>query len=238
MRMLLLTVLVLAGLPVSTALAQRVLLQSEVASDTLYSGFGPNRGYYNHLYLGYAPVIGEASAPGAALRYGASGDFFVGIRNKVRLHQALAVGIDLRLDWLTYSLVQNAAKTVPNAQQHSTENLSLQQLQTEVFTRFNVGRRGNAIGRYLDLSGWGGYVIGSSHSYTDRPGTNGTRKTVVTERGLSYVTRWPYGVGARVGSGRYALLLRYRLSDSYRGAEKELYPEMPRWLVGLELGWL
>jgi hypothetical protein len=113
----------------------------------------------------------------------------------------------------------------------------LPQLQTEAFLRLNYGRRGNAIGRYVDVVGWGGWVLSSVHHTEDSPASAG-RKVQTAERGLSYVNRWSYGSGLRVGSGRFALVSRYRLSDVFRPAYRAQYPELPRWVLGLELSWL
>jgi len=224
------------GMSVLTAQAQRVLLRADVAQDTLPTNSGPNRTYFSHLYFGYSFVVGSASGPGADLRFGRSGELQAGLRHKVRLNQTLALGLDARYARLTYSLKQNDQKTVPTTTQYDREHLSLSQLQGEAFVRLNAGRRGNAIGHYLDLLGWGGWVMGSSHRY-EQPATAGAKTQHVTERGLQYVQRWPYGVGARLGSGRYAVVGRYRLSSAFDGAAQGRYPELPRWTVGLELGW-
>lgn len=219
-----------------TAHAQRVLLRGNVASDTLRSTTGPNRAFFQHLYLGYAAVVGESAGPGAKVRYGASGETFVGVRQKYRLTQHAALGLDLRYARLVYQLAQNADKVLPTTEQHKRESLALPHLQLEVFGRLNLGQRGNVVGRYLDLTGWGGWVMSTAHRYEDAPGPNGAGRVEVTERQLNYLRRWSYGVGARLGSGRYALVGRYRLADTFTNTAAARYPELPRWLVGLELG--
>lgn len=217
--------------------AQRVLLQSVVAEDTVYDQFGPNRRFFNHLYLGYMPVIGRAAGAGAKLRYGSSAEFMVGVRNKFRLSEPLSTGFDLRFVRLTYDLAQTSGKVLPTTELHYRESLAMSQLQLEAFVRLNVGQRGNVIGRYLDLTGWGGWALSTAHRFEDKPST-GPKKVQLTENGLPYLRRWPYGVGARLGSGRYAAVARYRLSDTFTSAASLLYPELPRWTVGVELGWL
>ena len=221
-----------------TAQAQRVLLRADVAADTTFGQVGPNRTYFAHFFFGYAAVVGRPAGPGADLRFARSGEVFLGLRNKLRLSQTLALGLDLRYARLGYYLRQNDQKTLPTPALHDSEHLALQQLQGEAFLRLNYGRRGNSIGRYVDVLGWGGWVVGTRHAYEDRPGPNGATKVQVTERGLPYLARWPYGVGARVGRRRLALVGRYRLSDTFAGAARLRYPELPRLTLGLELGWL
>ena len=228
----------LTGCVTLPALAQRVLLHADVAEDTTFTRVGPNRAYFSHFFIGYTAVVGQPADPGADLRFANSGEFFLGLRNKFRLSQTVAVGLDLRYARLGYYLEQNDQKILPTPAQHHRELLALQQLQGDAFVRFNYGRRGNSIGRYVDLLGWGGYLLGSLHYYEDRPGPNGTKKLNVTERGLPYLQRWPYGVGARVGFRRLALIGRYRFSDTFVGAARQQYPELPRLLLGVELSWL
>lgn len=225
----------LLGIP--AAQAQSVLLRGDVAADTLRSDMGPNRTFFSHFYLGYAAVVGEFDGPGAELRYARSGEIFVGMRQKFRLSQAAAVGLDLRYARLVYHLAQNDQKILPTPAQHQRETIALPQTQAEVYGRLNIGRRGNVVGRYLDLTGWGGWIIGSAHHYVDKPGPNGSGRVEVTERKLNYINRWVYGVGARLGSGRYALVGRYRLADSFKDlADAPRYPEFPRLVLGLEVG--
>ncbi|QIL74574.1 hypothetical protein [Hymenobacter sp. HDW8] len=225
----------LLGIP--AAQAQNVLLRGNVAADTLRSNTGPNRAFFSHFYLGYAAVVGKADNAGAELRYGRSGEMFVGMRQKYRLSQAAAVGLDVRYARLVYHLAQNDQKILPTPDQHQRETIALPQAQAEVYGRLNMGRRGNVVGRYLDLTGWGGWIISTAHHYVDKPGPNGAGRVEVTERKLNYLNRWSYGVGARLGSGRYALVARYRLADTFKElADAPRYPEFPRLVVGVELG--
>jgi hypothetical protein len=219
------------------AQAQNVLLRGNVAADTLRSDTGPNRTFFSHFYVGYAAVVGKFDGLGAELRYGRSGEVFVGMRQKYRLSQTVAAGVDLRYTRSVYHLAQNDQKILPTPDQHQSETMALPQAQAEVYGRLNIGRRGNVVGRYLDLAGWGGWIISSAHHYVDKPGSNGAGRVEVTERQLNYVNRWSYGVGARLGSGRYALVARYRLADSFKElADAPRYPEFPRQVIGLELG--
>ena len=218
------------------AQAQRVLLHAEPAADSVPPRYGPNRAFYQHLFAGYSPVVGAAAGPGAALRYPQSAESFLGVRNKFRLSKVLATGLDVRYARLQYQLKQTSGKQLPNAQLHSRESLILSQLQLEPFLRLGFGRRGNVIGHYLDVSGWGGWALATTHYYEDQPGTGGGTRTVVKERQPDYLRRWSGGVGARLGSGRYALVARYRLSSTFTPVADPAYAELPRWLLGLELG--
>ena len=220
----------LLGLP---ARAQQVLVQANVADDTVKTTFGPNRRYFGHLYLGYGLVVG-AAAPGAALRYGpASAELWAGGRLKYRLTQALALNLDLGYAYGRYGLVQNGQKTVPTPALHRRESLDLHQLGSEVSLRLNAGRRGNSVGRYLDVLAGGSWVAGTAHRAEDDPAPGiGSVETI--EHGLRYLRPWLAGVGVRLGVDRYALTARYRITSAFR--PEFGFPELPRWRVGVEVG--
>ena len=56
-------------LALPAARAQQVLVQANVADDTVKTTFGPNRRLFGHGYLGFGLLAGPAG-PGAGLRYG------------------------------------------------------------------------------------------------------------------------------------------------------------------------
>ncbi|MDQ2769070.1 MAG: hypothetical protein M3Y54_01040 [Bacteroidota bacterium] len=216
------------------AQAQQVLVQANVADDTLKTTFGPNRRYFGHGYVGYGQVGGPAG-PGAAVRYGHySSELRLGGRLKVRLNQTLAVHTDLAYAFQRFELAQQAAKTIPSPALHERETFSLHQVAADAGLRLNYGRRGNTVGRYLDLLAGGSWVAASSHSTSEVPGP-GVASREVTEHGLAYFRRWSGSTSARLGFDRYALTARYRLTPTFTAAYAG-WPELPRWVFGVELG--
>ena len=223
----------LAALP-TLGRAQQVLVEANVAADTLQPGFGPNRRWFGHGYVGLGLVAGPAEA-GAALRYGVySGESRVGLRLKRRLSQAFALHADLAYTYLRYELAQQAGKTLPGPQLHEREALTLHQAGSELGLRLNYGRRGNAVGRYLDVLAGGNWVFASRHTVQDAP-PPGTTSLEITEAGLMYLRRWTGSAGARLGFDRYALTARYRLTPTFT-PDFAAWPELPRWVLGVELG--
>ena len=226
--------LLLVGLAGPAAHAQQVLVQANVADDTTKNALGPNRRYFGHLYVGYGVVAGPAGW-GAGLRYGLpSAELRGGARLKLRFSQALAVNLDASYAYLRYELTQNDQKTVPTPQLHRREYLGLHRLGAETSLRLNAGRRGNVVGRYLDLLAGGGWVAASTHTTEDAPAP-GVGSVETTEYGLPYLRRWTGHLGARLGVDRYALAGRYRVSSAF-GPAHGAWPELPRWVLGLEVG--
>ncbi len=216
------------------AQAQQVLVQANVTDDTTKTIFGANRNYFGHLYAGYGLVAGPAGT-GAGLHYGlGSAELRLGGRLKFRFTQALALNLDLGYAYQRYQLAQNGQKTVPSPDLHRRESLGQHQLFSEASLRLNAGRRGNTIGHYLDLLAGGGWSVGTSHVTQDDPGP-GIGSVETTERGLPYLRRWTGSVGARLGADRYALVGRRRLTSVF-GSEYADWPELPRWILGFEIG--
>jgi len=224
--------LALAGAP--AARAQQVLVQANVANDTIKTTFGPNRRYFGHAYLGYGLLAGPAGR-GAELKAGlASAELRGGGRFKVRFTQAVALNLDLGYAYQHFSLAQTDHKLVPAPARHREESLGLHQLYSEISLRLNAGRRGNSVGSYLDLIAGGGWVAATSHSTEDEPAP-GIGSVETTERGLPYLRRWTGSAGARLGFDRYALVGRYRLTSAF-GPAYVAWPELPRWVLGVEIG--
>ncbi|MBJ6144696.1 hypothetical protein [Hymenobacter sp. BT559] len=220
------------------ARAQQVLLQADVARDTLPPRTGPNRRYFGHFYTGYGLVLGGSSA-GLPLRYGVgSTEVQLGGRLKRRFTDNLALTADLRYAYLRYALAQDAGpKAPPFGPLHDTETLTYHQLQGEIGLRLNAGLRprGNVVGTYLDLLAYGGPTLGANHTTIDETTTEG--RLEVTRHQPPYLQRWLGGVGLRLGSGPLALVGRYRLSEALRPLEGGAPLQPPRYVLGLEIGW-
>jgi hypothetical protein len=225
---LLFLVLLAAG---PAARAQQVLLQTDVANDTLPARTGPNRRYFGHLYAGYALAVGPSAL---GVKYGlSSSEFQLGGRLKRRLGGLLALNADLRYAYLRYGLAPEVARPAPLGSGFDTQLFSYHQVQGEASLRLTPGRRrGNTVGRYLDLLAYGGRALATTYA-TQGPAPGGGQLEVVAHE-PPYLARWLGGVGARVGSNSVALVGRYRLSNAL---ENSLLPEPPRLVLGLEVGW-
>ncbi|GAA4505979.1 hypothetical protein GCM10023172_34620 [Hymenobacter ginsengisoli] len=218
-------------LTTSAAHAQQVLLQTDVGQDTIPSRTGPNRRYFGHLYVGYTLAAGPSAL---GLAYGfPSSEFQLGGRLKRRLGALVAFNTDLRYAYLRYGLDPGASRPGPFGSGFDSQFFSYHQLQGEASLRLNpYRRRGNTVGRYLDVLAYGGWAFATTYA-TAGPGPSGGRLEVVAHQ-PDYLARWQGGVGLRLGSNSLALVGRYRLSDALRGPA---LPEPPRWQLGLEIGW-
>lgn len=211
--------------------AQQVLLQTDVAEDTIPNRTGPNRRYFGHLYAGYALATGPSALgvnPGFS-----SFELQLGGRLKQRLGPFFALNTDLRYAYLRYGLDPGASRPGVFGAGFDSQYLSYHQLQSEASLRLSpYRRRGNTVGRYLDVLAYGGWAFATTYATTG-PGPSGGQLETVAHQ-PDYLARWLGGVGVRLGSNSVALVGRYRLSEALRGPG---LPEPPRWQLGLELGW-
>jgi len=215
------------------ARAQQVLLQTDVATDTLPPRTGPNRRYFGHLY----GSLGLAAGPSElGVKYGIpSFEVQAGGRLKRRLGPYLAFNADLRYAYLRYGLVPDVARPAPfgPGSGFDSQTISYHQFQGEASLRLNPERRrGNTVGRYLDLLAYGGRTLAANYTASGPSASGGWREVV--EHQPAYLARWQGGVGLRLGSNSVALVGRYRLSELLPGTR---LPEPPRWVLGIELGW-
>ncbi len=192
------------------------------------------------MYAGYGLVVGASSAPGLPVRHGfGSAELQLGGRLKRRFSDHVGLTADLRYAYLRYGLAQDAGpKVAPFSAMHDSETLSYHQLQGELGLRLNAGLRprGNVMGTYLDLLAYGGPALAANHSTTDEA-TNGQGRLEATRHEPPYLRRWQGGVGLRLGTGTVAAVGRYRLSDALRPPAGAALPELPRWIIGVEIGW-
>lgn len=211
--------------------AQQVLLQTDVANDTIPNRTGPNRRYFGHLYVGYALAAGPSEL--GVKRGATSSELQVGGRLKRRLSSVFAFNTDLRYAYLRYGLDPDAVRPAPFGTGFESQVIGYHQVQGEASLRLNPARRrGNTVGRYLDLLAYGGWAFATNYA-TEGPGPSGGKLEMVAHQ-PGYLARWQGGVGARLGSNSLALVGRYRLSEALRGPGRA---EPPRWQLGIEVGW-
>ncbi|MCF6240231.1 MAG: hypothetical protein L3J74_02660 [Bacteroidales bacterium] len=223
--------------------SQTVLLHQDVRKlDFQMPSSGPNYKNFHQLYLNYLLIIPMNEDNEVETNMGKSGIFTIGWRYKRKLSEWFAWGTGLSYANAQYSIKQNAAKQIPNNILHDKEKLKYNNVNLEAYIRFNFGKRGNIIGKFIDLGGYGGYAMTVKHFYEDAADKNSppsyAGKIKVNEKDLSYVNHLNYGFIARMGVNRWVISASYRLSDllsdDYKAMVGDVY--FPRLAIGLEMG--
>ncbi|MBN2758273.1 MAG: hypothetical protein JXR51_13960 [Bacteroidales bacterium] len=219
-----------------------ILNEKPIEYDLKMPTDGPNFNHFNHLYLSYNFIIPFGNKNEIETNFGQSYIFNLGWRYKYKIAEFFAIGTALNFYNVTYNLAQNENKKVPNDILHKKEKIKFNNLGTEFFMRFNFGKRGNVIGRFIDLSSYVNYAISVKHLYQDPIDSNNNQYMAgvinVTLSDLSYVERLNYGVRARIGFNRWVITSSYRLSnllkDTYLDETGDF--EFPRFSLGFEIG--
>jgi hypothetical protein len=225
-------IFIILMLSISTlAFSQEILLQQNVKADTLKPTHGANLKHFFQGYIGLGfPINTNENAP--YTQFGTSTAVDFGIRYKRKLAEHFAIGMDFGANLAAYKIKQDNGKSVPDTVINNKEKFQINSLTSSVYTRINVGRRGNHIGNYLDLGIYGGWNCIKKHkSINDN--AEGEKVKVITSQ-LKYIDNFSCGLLARLGVSRWSLTAGYRLSDLFNSSYA--MPELPRLIVGVEIG--
>ncbi len=221
------------------AQAQKVLLEEHVGKDTTEPFFGPNLKHFMHFDIGYGFVVGNSNV-GSQIEYGRSSSFLFGLRYKRKINNYYSLGFSLDYYNVIYRLKQDSSKILPDKNLHDKEFLKTNNFNLELYNRFNFDRRGNYMGKYIDLGFYGNLPFSSSHQFTDDKITQNARKTKVINSELKYLNTFNYGVSGRLGFNRLVFYVNFRLSEMFKKSVgndyKSGFSELPRAIVGIQLG--
>jgi hypothetical protein len=222
------------------SVGQNLLLGRTVERDTVTPDNGPNRKNYAHMFFAEGLILGATEGDGADIIQGNSNNLDFGIRYKRKIGGVYAVGFEVSFSRRNFRLKQDSSKIFPTSILHDKEKLQYNVLKVGVFQRFNFDKnRGNFMGKYLDLGGYGELLISGRHVTVDKPdiaSIAGASRVRNVNSTLVYANLFNYGVRARIGSNKISLYGDYRLSDMFDSDVANLYPELPRLMIGLELG--
>lgn len=224
--------------------SQRTLLEEDINSyDFEKPKNGPNLLHFTHWYLGLGFFTPDPLEESIEIQYGKSNSFTIGYRYKLKATNWLSFGADLEYNTMSYHF-KNAFfydETSENQTKHDLEKLRIHNAGTEVYLRFNFGKRGNIIGKFVDFAGYGTLNFDAKHIFIDKfpsPTAYNSKKVKVVNSNLNYINFLNYGARLRFGYNRYAVCISYRLSDilSKEFKTENLQPELPRLNVDFQIG--
>jgi hypothetical protein len=224
------------------SIGQTILMQENVNDiDFKAPSQGPNYRHFGHLFIGFGFYIPDGGDFEVETKAIFTTSFEFGWRYKLKLTNWLAIGTGINYYNDIFNIKQVDDKVVPTNIKHSKERLRYNNLGTEIYMRFNFGKRGNVIGRFLDVGAYGNWAFAVNHMYEDKsnsqlPYMAGSERVILYH--LSYVEKYNYGLKARIGINRYVITAMYRMNDlltqEYRDDVGDYY--FPKLAVGFELG--
>lgn len=215
--------------------AQDVVFERENASDTIPPSTGPNRRNYIYPFI-TAGFIAQPGFDGAKVKIGHLGQWGIGFRYKYKLSKYFGLGFDLSYIVNDYELKKDPTKALPDTILYDEQRLIFNNFELGAYFRINFGRRGNVLGKYIDLGGYGDAV--ARHTYFTRLTLpdDGTALggTIVKRRstGAKYYQKFNYGIQARIGISKWIFYGQYRLSDMFVSSYN--FQELPRLTLGIQ----
>ena len=209
--------------------AQEEILEMNPAVDTIEPVKGPNRKHFVHPFMSFGMCV-DAGETGAQVKQPRIDQFSFGVRYKRRIAEHFAWGWDLAYNVNDYSLKQNLIKTTPDSFLYDRQRMLFYNAQAGLYVRINYGKRGNTLGKYIDLAGYGDAVI----AHTLYTKYHLMDNSVVRSRrtGLGYFQRLNYGAQVRFGFKKMIIYGQYRLSDMFYKPEN--FAELPRIIAGIQ----
>jgi hypothetical protein len=211
--------------------SQTVLMHQD-AKDTVLGKHGPNLKNFSHFYVGIGFIAGKPDSAGSDIKAGKSVNVVLGYRYKLKISNFYAIGYDIAYNSYSFSLEQDSKKITPDTVLHKKEKLNFGNLGLSPYMRFNYGRRGNHIGKFIDLGAYGDWTFIASDISKDKKSNGNLVKTKISH--LNYYNATNYGVLVRIGFNRYVFYGNYRLSNIFKSSYN--YPELPRIIIGLQIG--
>lgn len=211
--------------------AQDVIIDEIPFKDTTLKKIGPNLKHYTNYYISYGQVVGYAESDGSNIRYGLSPQWSFGERYKLKLTNTFATGFEFSYNQYSYTIEQSASKLLPNATRHKKEKIRLYAISLAPYIRINFdSKRGNYMGYFLDLGGFGDLYFIKQHITTDKL-NDGTVQKITTSR-LKFIEQYRYGIYAQLGFNKYLIYCNYYLSNLFTSASN--YAEMPNMTAGIK----
>ena len=195
---------------------------------------GPNKNKYTHIFVAYGLLLGESESDSASIIYGKSSTFQIGLLKKWRMAKRLELGFDLSYHYAAYHLEQDSSKVIPNRVLHDKGKMLFNDLMLTPFARFKFKNKYHSTGTFLDLGGFVGFTYRAVHYTIDYNLVPNTHRTKMRDIRLDYNENYSYGLMARLGFNRIILYGKYRMSDLFK--DEYNYPELPRFEVGLMIG--
>ena len=212
------------------------LLNEEVDYD-FSSDFGPNEENYFHSFYGIGLVAGPSDT-GVHLNYGVSYLTVGGLRYKRKLSGMFAVCLEIGGRYGEFNISQphrnyflDTTFWHKSSVNHRREKMTSYGLDAGGALRINFDpKRGNYMGRYLDLGANGSFVLTRTYITVDDLPEARLRSKFT---GFPYINPFQYELTGKLGFNVLALFVRYRMSNFFK--EQYHFPEFARIVVGLEL---
>lgn len=206
--------------------------------------WGPNSRYFRSSFYGMSFILPVMESDSMAIQRKAnSHQMYLGSRYKLKLSEHFALGGDVMYMRQAFRIRQDSTKNLLSiGSENDKQRLAFHSFALGLHLRINFDKRGNYLGKYIDMGVEGHYLFSQRDFVKNRveaSQSSGAQDVRTTYAKLDYIQRWQEFAVVRIGWSRFVLSARYRFSDVFKPSnhihQGIKLPELPRWSVGLEL---
>lgn len=230
MKYLIINILVILVFKVSS---QTVIFEQQVDTASNRPKWGQNCRHFLHAYINIGNIAAR-SEKGASVIYPGSLATGFGLRYKLKLTSWYALVAETEMNGSRVYLKQNQGKLLPDNTRHDAEYYLFKTAGLSIMQRLNVGRRGDIIGKYIELGIYATGEIQTRHVMVDKNMNAGASRTKTINLNPSYISTFNYGIAGRAGFNWFSVFARYRLSDRFTTLSGNTLPEIPRLTIGVD----
>lgn len=229
----------LLALLILPVFSQRFVFDEEVSYLYNVPNWGKNRTHFGHFYFGFGGYFNDEGTKQLEVMSLKSNQTKIGYRYKLKFFEHYAWGLDLSYTYNRYRIKQSDSNIFPDQVRHKKEVFANNTFELGYYNRFNFQRRGDHIGKYLDLGVWGNWVFDSKHVFKDKfdePFLGASNSKTIL-RNLDYVNNLNWGINARFGLNSFVFYANYRISDLLKSPfnTDDISLDPGRLAVGLEI---
>lgn len=216
--------------------AQEYIMRQFPKIDTIPKTEGPNRKDYYAAFYSFGYLFGPTDSSASDIRWSKSFWFSMGGRYKNKRSEFFNTGVDYSVDVFNYRIAQTDKKRFADSIIHHKEKFVQFSMSLSYFFRFNLTKRGNHLGKYIDLFAIGTWSPFNRYVVYDKiSGDNAAKleKSVFTK--LQFVEKLNYKVGIRYGISFFQIMAFYRPGNLFKRTADFPYAELPRFGAGIML---
>jgi len=224
---------------ISTIYSQHILLSETTPIDfsEIDNGFGPNRNYFIYNFISYGTksrIINPENESFLPLK--SSLEIKFGTRYRKRINRYLGVIYDLEFisSWNKLNLKKDPELPLGSLDVKKAKYIYHQISNSLAFQINFKPKRGNQLGKYLDLGIYGGYNYSKRFMYK-LDIVDVSKSARVTMKRLNYFNPFEYGFSLRLGHTKGAYFGKFRLSNLFNENTSFMSAELPRLTFGLEI---
>jgi len=202
-------VIILTVFPV---FGQEVILDEEPETYNLQQSWGPNRTNYFQfiVFRGQYLQIGSSMLETETIQNKSLGGQ---LQYKRKINNLFSGVVEAVYNFDQFGFDCDKPSQLNGASNYDKEHLKMHSTGINGLFRINIDkRRGNYLGKFLELGLFADYLITSEHIgyYKAKEGVDKFKKVTYTESGLNYINPLQYGILIRLGLNKYGIFYRNR----------------------------